>query len=61
MDKKKQSRNPALDVIRLFAFICVVSVHFFLNSIYYELPVSGSEMYIATLMRTFFRFVCRYF
>ena len=54
MEQQKQMRNPALDVIRIFAFFSVVSVHFFLNSGYYETTILGAELYIATLFRSFF-------
>lgn len=55
MEKRKFSRNPALDIIRLFALFCVVSIHFFHYTNYYSLTIAGGRMYIATLMRTFFR------
>ncbi len=54
MSKKSVQRNPAMDIIRCFAFFFVVSVHFFLNSGYYDEIISGSHMYIMTLMRSFF-------
>ncbi len=54
MSKKSIQRNPAMDIIRCFAFFFVVSVHFFLNSGYYDEIVSGPRMYIMTLMRSFF-------
>jgi len=49
-----KKRNPAADVIRCFALFCVVSVHFFLNSGFYDDPVCGTRMFIMTLMRNFF-------
>lgn len=51
---KKISRNYALDIIRIFALFCVVSVHFFLKSGYYGIFVRGYRMYVATLVRSFF-------
>ena len=39
---------------RIVAFVSVVSIHFFLNSGYYDAPVVGKRMYIMTLGRTFF-------
>ena len=47
----KTARSPALDVIRLIALFSVVFVHFFLNTDYYSIIVSGSRMYVATLLR----------
>lgn len=46
-------RDFALDLIRIFAFLMVVSVHFFLNSGYYDIPVEGKCMYLLTYVRTF--------
>lgn len=51
---KKISRNYALDIIRVFALFCVVSVHFFLKSRYYGIFIRGYRMYAATLLRSFF-------
>lgn len=48
------NRSCALDIIRICAFLSVVSVHFFLNCGYYTIPVDGMRMYIMTLIRTFF-------
>lgn len=50
--QSKTERSPALDVVRCFALLCVVSVHFFLNTSYYVTPVSGGAMYAMTLIRT---------
>ena len=57
MNPKNSSRNPALDLIRVFAFFCVVAVHFFLHTGYYDIPVLGGRMYAATLLRACV-FVC---
>ena len=51
--RKLNSRNPAMDIIRTFAFFTVVGVHFFLNSEYYSYPLTGVRMYVMTLVRTF--------
>lgn len=51
---EKQSRDISLDVIRGFALFCVISVHFFLNSKYYNNLFIGQKMYIATIVRSFF-------
>lgn len=50
----KSARNPAMDVIRCFALFCVVSVHFFLNTDFYDIPVSGLLMYVMVLVRSGF-------
>ena len=47
-------RNVALDVIRITALYCVISVHFFLNNGFYTQPVVGTRMYIMTILRTMF-------
>lgn len=53
-DEFWKKRDSSLDIIRIFAFMSVVSVHFFLNSEFYYAPVSGIRMYIMILVRTFF-------
>lgn len=50
----KRERNIGADVIRCLAFFTVVSVHFFLNSGYYYVPVVGEKMLVLTIMRSFF-------
>ncbi len=52
--KKLQSRNSAMDIVRIVAVFTVVSVHFFLHNGFYSQPVQGTEMYIMVLMRTLF-------
>ncbi len=47
-------RNTALDVTRITALFCVISVHFFLNNEFYRTPLKGVSMFIMTLMRTGF-------
>ena len=54
MNSTKKSRNSALDIIRIFALFCVVSLHFFLYSGYYVLPLADGNLYFATLARSFF-------
>lgn len=54
MDNTKKSRNSALDLIRIFALFCVVSLHFFLYSGYYVLPLADGNLFFATLARSFF-------
>lgn len=52
--KKLQSRNAAMDIIRIVAAFTVLSVHFFLHNGFYSQIVEGVPMYIMVLMRTLF-------
>ena len=52
--KKLQSRNAAMDIIRIVAAFTVLSVHFFLHNGFYSQTVEGAPMYIMVLMRTLF-------
>lgn len=54
IDIYKDNRNYSLDVIRIFALIFVISVHFFLNTGYYEIPQDSWEMALITIYRSFF-------
>lgn len=54
MENIKKTRNPALDIIRIFALFCVVSLHFFLYSGYYVIPLVDGNLFFSTLARTFF-------
>lgn len=47
-------RNGSLDLIRIVALFCVVSVHFLWNSGYYNEVVFGKRMYVMTLMYAVF-------
>lgn len=51
---RSNDRSPAMDVIRCFALLCVVGIHYFLHNDYYYLPVTGRRMYVMTLLRSFF-------
>lgn len=51
---KLQSRNAAMDIIRIVAAFTVLSVHFFLHNGFYSQTVEGAPMYIMVLMRTLF-------
>lgn len=53
MEKVKQ-RDLRLDIIRIFSLFSVVGVHFFLNSGFYDQPVSGKKMFIMCVIRSFF-------
>ena len=47
-------RNASLDLARLSALFCVVSVHFFLYTGFYGEPCTGLKMYLLTLLRCSF-------
>lgn len=49
-----KERNINLDLIRCLAVIFVISVHFCLNSGFYELTCSGMRMLIMCILRTAF-------
>ena len=51
---KDVKRSPAPDLIRILAFVFVVSVHFFLNNGFYSQTVAGKRMFIMVLMRSLF-------
>ena len=48
----KPQRNPSLDVLRIFAFLLVVSVHFVSLSKYNEMPTGGLMMFLMTVIRS---------
>lgn len=50
----KKKRDIRLDVIRIFACFCVVGVHFFLNSGFYQVVVSGKSMFLMCIFRSLF-------
>lgn len=54
VNRTYKQRNINLDLIRCLAVFCVVSVHFFLNSGFYQSAVVGKRMYVMMIMRTFF-------
>lgn len=47
-------RNFNLDILRIFAFIFVPGVHFFLRSGYYSHNIDNPQMVVMTFMRTLF-------
>lgn len=47
-----KKRDLNLDLIRSAAVFLVISIHFFLNSGFYSVPVLGEKMYILTAFRT---------
>lgn len=54
MEKNQYKRDSAMDIVRCVALFCVVAVHFFLNTGFYEEIVTGTRMYIMVLLRTGF-------
>lgn len=50
---KKGLRNPSMDLVRILAFTLVVSVHFFLQSEYYTIGLSGKRLFVMTVVRSF--------
>lgn len=52
--KNLKERDSSLDLIRIVAFLSVISVHFFLNCEFYNQIVAGKRMYLMTLIRSFF-------
>lgn len=54
MSPARPARNTGLDVVRCIALLCVISVHFFLNSDFYNEPVVEFSMYVMVLIRNSF-------
>jgi len=52
MDVSK--RNSALDITRIVAMLSVISIHFFLNTGFYNEPMLGKKMLVLTVFRTAF-------
>ncbi|MBR2274702.1 MAG: SEL1-like repeat protein, partial [Lachnospiraceae bacterium] len=52
--EKVKSRAVGLDIVRSFAALFVVCVHFYLNCGYYYTPMQGAKMYVMTAARWFF-------
>lgn len=49
-----KKRDVSADIIRCFALLCVISVHFFLHSGFYVELVEGKRMLIMHIMRALF-------
>lgn len=47
-------RESGIDLVRVFASLSVVAVHFFLNCNYYQTPLVGGKMFIMTVGRWLF-------
>ncbi len=52
--EKLQNRNPAMDILRIVAVLCVISIHFFYHTGYYNTTADNVPMYFATVLRTLF-------
>ncbi len=50
---KFQNRNSSLDIVRIIAFCSVVSVHFFLNTEFYNTPIDKPIYHLMIIPRTF--------
>ena len=50
----KKERDISLDIIRIFAFLSVISVHFFLHSGFYKDTIFGTKDFILVTIREFF-------
>ena len=54
--EKLSKRDPAMDILRCLACFGVVSVHFFLNTGFYNVPIGNRRMYAMVYIRSFFMF-----
>lgn len=52
--KDIKKRNETLDIIRIFSLFCVISIHFFLNSGFYNEIITGNKMFIMCFFRSLF-------
>lgn len=50
----ENKRVIGLDIVRTSAILCVLSIHFFLNTDFYKTPVLGKGMYLQVFMRMIF-------
>lgn len=49
-----KERKYGLDIVRIFATLCVLSVHFFLKTNYYDTPLNSMPMRVQSIIRNFF-------
>lgn len=47
-------RETGPDIVRFLAILFVVSVHFFLNTKFYETPIAGKSMYLQVFLQAIF-------
>jgi len=52
MELKNKTRNASMDILRCFALLGVVSLHFFKYSGYYYKIIVGPRMYLLTILRS---------
>ena len=52
--QKENVRDVKLDIIRIFSLFCVISVHFFLNTGFYDANITGNKMLLMVCIRNFF-------
>ncbi len=50
----KEQRKSSMDVVRVFAVFSVISVHYFLNSGFYNNLIVGKRMFLMVTVRQFF-------
>lgn len=51
---KEMKRNSALDLVRIIATFCVISVHFFMYTEFYDVYIVGARMFLMCVMREAF-------
>ena len=49
----KRQRDYSLDLLRIIATFSVISIHFLMNTKFYDEPIKSKGMYSMTLLRTF--------
>lgn len=52
MNTVSSRRNPALDIVRCTALVCVIGVHFFLYSGFWDILIVGPRLYLFTILRS---------
>lgn len=52
MNPVSSRRSPALDIIRCTALLCVIGVHFFLYSGFWDILIVGPRLYLFTILRS---------
>lgn len=52
MNTVSSHRSPALDIVRCTALLCVIGVHFFLHSGFWDILIVGPRLYLFTILRS---------
>lgn len=52
MNTVSSRRSPALDILRCTALLCVIGVHFFLYSGFWDILIVGPRLYLFTILRS---------